>query len=146
MDTNEEISTDAAEAATVRARRLDRRTLVQGAATALAATGVGIGMHAERAAAAPRLDAVGVSFTNHGTHTLAGQASAWYGVANGAFSADGWQRVSAFPTVYNSVPAKITIVQEDWDIDEQKNRVCWVLIKNDVSTPVEFAITSLTTQ
>jgi hypothetical protein len=86
---------------------------------------------------------IGVDFVNHGTYSLDSQQSQWIGINNPAFDSEHWQKLSVFPTEQSRRPAKITIVEEDWTIDEWNEHVCWVLIKNASPYPVEFTITSI---
>jgi len=86
-----------------------------------------------------------VIFNYYGTRTLGAGWDAWFPIFNDNFNSNHWQKVSVFPTVYNTPPAKVTIQQEDWTIDEWRNHVCWVLVRNPGPYPVEFATTAITT-
>ena len=80
-----------------------------------------------------------------GPFTLAAGNSAWYYyLPNIPFGAYLWQRISVFPTPYNTPPAKVTILEEDWEIDEWRNSIAWVLVRNSGPYPVEFEMTSVT--
>lgn len=82
---------------------------------------------------------------DYGPYTLApGQAQWYYIFPNIPFGSYLWQRLSVFPTPYNTPPAKVTILEEDWEIDEWRNHIAWVLVRNSGPYPVEFTISSIT--
>jgi hypothetical protein len=87
-----------------------------------------------------------VDFVNHGLQTMGANQVVWFGLFNGNFDSGRWQRVSVFPSERNPalVPHKVTIVQEDWTLDEQRLHVCWLLVRNDLAENVEFGTTFIT--
>ena len=82
---------------------------------------------------------------DYGPYTLAAGQSHWYYIyPNIPFGPYMWQRMSVYPTPYNTPPAKVTILEEDWEVDESRNNIAWVLVRNTGPFPVEFGISSIT--
>ena len=93
-------------------------------------------------------------FKQYGIHFLALNASAWIPIVDHDFDVDHWQGLSIFPRVRRPVgpdepvlPVKITMVEQDWEIDETATPVCWVLVSNlspvNIVGGVEFMISAI---
>ena len=93
-------------------------------------------------------------FTQYGIHYLASGASAWIPIVDREFDVDHWQGLSVFPRPFRQaapgevvLPLKITIVEQDWEIDESNTPVCWVLVSNispvQVVAGVDFMISAI---
>jgi hypothetical protein len=94
-----------------------------------------------------------VDFYDYGLHSVALGSEAWFPLYNHDFDTNHWQRISVFPRLARTasglgwaVPVKFTIVEEDWEIDESRTPVCWVLIRNlSPNYAAQFSISAIIT-
>jgi hypothetical protein len=89
-------------------------------------------------------------FSNYGVFSLGLGVQAWFPIFDPQFDKDHWQRIGVFPLLtrgasgQGEVPVKVTIVEEDWEIDENLNAVCWVLVRNLTARFItHFTITAI---